>query len=319
MTHATKSTLAALALTTAISLPASAQFNVTPDPALAPLIYEDLHNFARAFELLSGAGDSIAVLQAEYFGKATPGLIAFVEDYELTPERLLSAIREHPAEYAAVKDKIAVLKEEETLYRGAYADLAVIVPNPLFPPTYFLVGSYRGIGSGSRAGTLITIEKRSFESLRGHITTLLVHEMSHMQQAMAMGIEQYQAIYGPEGSLLAFTIREGVAEYMADRVTGRMTQQEARPFVEQHERELWQRFEPEMHGSETGDWMWSQPADPEQPRHVAYVLGARIVSVYYENARDKDQAIHDILAVTDYPAFLERSGYPGWEHGEAGR
>ncbi len=308
----TRSSVWTLALAAVISLPASAQFNVTPDPARAPLVYEDLHNFARAFEQLSGAEDSIAVLQAEYFDKATPGLTAFIEDYDLSPERLLAAIREHPAEYATVGDKIPVLMEEESRYRGSYADLAAIVPNAQFPPTYFLVGSYRGIGSGSKAGTLITIERRSFESLRGHITSLLVHEMSHIQQALAMGIEQYQLIYGPERSLLAFTIREGVAEYLADRVTGRMTQEEGRSFVEQHERELWQRFEPEMLGSETGDWMWSQPADPEQPRHVAYVLGARIVSVYYENARDKDQAIHDILAVTDYPAFLERSGYPGW-------
>jgi hypothetical protein len=310
----TGSTLSALTLSAVISLPASAQIDATPDPERAQLVYEDLRNFSHAFEQLSGTGDSIAVLQAEYFDRASPGLAAFVDDYDLTPELLLNAIREHPAEYAAVKDKIPVLEEEEARYRAAYADLAAIVPNPMFTPTYFLVGSYRGIGSGSRAGTLITFEKHSVESLRGDIITLLVHEMAHMQQALAMGVQQYQAIYGPEGgSLLAFTIREGVAEYMADRVTGRMTQEDGREFLKAHERELWQRFEPEMLGAETGDWMWSRPSDPDQPAHIGYVLGARIVSVYYENAEDKDQAIRDILAVTDYPTFLERSGYPGWE------
>jgi len=312
MRHTTRSAVGALALSAVISLPAVGQLTVTPDPERAPLIYEDLHNFARAFEQLSGAGDSIAVLQAEYFDKATPGLTAFIADYDLSPERLLAAIREHPAEYAALEDKIAVLKEEETRYRQAYAGLAAIVPNPQFLPTNFLVGSYRGIGSGSIAGTLITIEKHSIESLRGDITTLLVHEMAHMQQALAMGVERYQAVYGPEKSLLALTVREGVAEYLADRVTGRMTQEKARQFVEQHERELWPRFKREMLGAETGDWMWSEPADPDQPRHIGYVLGARIVAAYYETAEDKDQAIKDILAVTDYPAFLERSGYPGW-------
>lgn len=88
-----------------------------------------------------------------------------------------------------------------------------------------------------------------------------------------------------------------------------MTQDEARAFVEEHERELWQRFEKEMLGTETGDWMWAMPSDPAQPPHVAYVIGARITEAYYENATDKDQAVREILAVTDYRAFLERSGY----------
>jgi hypothetical protein len=38
-------------------------------------------------------------------------------------------------------------------------------------------------------------------------------------------------------------------------------------------------------------------------------MGALITKAYYENADDKEQAIRDILSVTDYPAFLERSGY----------
>jgi hypothetical protein len=38
-------------------------------------------------------------------------------------------------------------------------------------------------------------------------------------------------------------------------------------------------------------------------------MGALITRAYYDNADDKVQAIQDILSVTDYPAFLERSRY----------
>jgi hypothetical protein len=250
--------------------------NLTPDAERAPFVYEDLHNFARAFELLAAGGDSVGILQVEYFDKGSPGLGAFIWRYDLTPERLLAAIRQHPAEYAGISEKAAVLAAHEHVFRDAYAGLKRLVPDAAFTPTYFLVGAYRGIGSGSEEGPLITVEKESMESLRGGLVTMLIHEMVHMQQVQAIGLEKYRAIFGPEKSLLALTVREGIAEYYAYRVTGHMTQDEAQAFVREHERELWEEFQQEMLGSETGDWMWATPNNPAQPPHIAYVMGARI-------------------------------------------
>jgi hypothetical protein len=88
-----------------------------------------------------------------------------------------------------------------------------------------------------------------------------------------------------------------------------MTQEHARGFVLENEAALWERFTPEMLGTDDGDWMWATPQDQAQPPRVGYVMGALITQAYYEIANDKAQAIRDILSVTDYPAFLERSGY----------
>lgn len=60
----------------------------------------------------------------------------------------------------------------------------------------------------------------------------------------------------------------------------------------------------------TGDWMWRIPGDPNQPYHVAYVMGARIVEAYYNKAEDKLRAVAEILSVVDYEEFLKKSGYP---------
>lgn len=285
------------------------QLQLAEDPAEASFVTEDLHNFLRASERLASEADTLAVLQEEYLDKGTAGLSAFAARYDLTAERLREAIRGEPAAYTALSSKVLVLEGQSQTYRQAYADLKRHIPGAVFPPTYFLVGAYRGIGSGSEVGTLVTIENRSEPSLRGDVTTILVHEMVHMQQALAMGPEKYQAIYGPEKSLLALTIREGIAEYFAALVTGRMTQEQAHGFVLENEAALWERFTPEMLGTDDGDWMWAIPEDQAQPPRVGYVMGALITQAYYENADDKAQAIRDILSVTDYPAFLERSGY----------
>jgi uncharacterized protein YjaZ len=116
-------------------------------------------------------------------------------------------------------------------------------------------------------------------------------------------------LFGPEKNLLGLCIREGTAEFFADLITGRITQDEALPFTLQHERRLWEWFRKEMNGQETGDWMWKKPADPDQPMHVGYVMGYRIVQAYYNNASDKKQAVQEILSVTDFAGLLERSGY----------
>ena len=284
-------------------------FEVTVDPAEAAVVTTDVHNFVKAHHRLASEADTLAVLQEDYLDRGSPGLRAYIGRYDLTAERLQAAIREHPEAYAALSANVEVMEAEIPNCRKAYAGLKRHIPGAVFPPTYLVVGGYRGIGTGSEAGPVATVETRGPKALRGTFTTLLVHEMAHMQQAMTMGIEQYQAIYGPEGTVLAYMIREGIAEYFADLVTGRMTQEKARPYVIEHERELWERFTPWMLDAEDTGWMWSTPEQPKQPRGVGYVMGALITRAYYDNADDKEQAIREILAVTDYPGFLARSGY----------
>jgi hypothetical protein len=304
--------LTAVSATTVVGQ-ASGQENwpleLTPDPASASFVLDDAYNFASAVARLQTESDTLTVLASEYLDKATPGLREYAARYDLTAEGLRDAMREHADAYANIAETVAALEGELPRYRDAYAELQHHIPDALFSPTYFLVGTHRGIGSASVAGTLVTIETRTPTSLQGRFVALVVHEMVHMQQAMAVGPERYQAIYGPEKSLLALTLREGIAEYFTLRAIGHMTQDDAHAFVLEHQREVWARFQAEMHGSETGDWMWVAPKDPQQPRDVAYALGAVIAGAFYERADNKAQALVDILNVTDYRGFLDRSGY----------
>jgi len=281
--------------------------NLTRDPGKAPFVYDDVQNFIRAYDLLTEEADSVAILQAEYLDKGTPGLRMFVEKYDLTAERLVDAIRKHPEKYAALHDMPELLSAHSSVYREAFAKLKSFIPDIVFPPTYFLIGAYRGIGSGSIEGQLITVEQW-VKPIEGR-KTMIVHELVHFQQVIAVGYDKYKALFGPEKNLLGLCIREGTAEFFADLVTGKITQDEAVDFMVKNEKRLWEWFVKEMQGRETGDWMWSQPSDPEQPPHVGYAIGYRIVEAYYRNARDKDQAVRKILSVTDYQAFLEGSGY----------
>jgi hypothetical protein len=281
--------------------------NLTQNHNQAMFVYDDVLLFIAAYEKLNAKSDSLGILQTEYLDRGTPGLKMFIEKYDLTAERLVKAIQKHPEKYAGLEDIPELLREKIPLYREAFGKLKRCIPEAVYPPTYFLIEAYRGIGSGSIEGQLISVEKwtRPLEDKR----TLLIHELVHFQQVLAVGYDKYAKLFGPEKNLLGLCIREGTAEFFADLVTGTITQDEAVTFTKKNEKKLWEWFRRQMHGRETGDWMWKKPEDPEQPYHVGYVMGYLIVESYYENAGEKTRAVQDIISVTDYPAFLQNSGY----------
>lgn len=276
----------------------------TPDPARARLVVDDIRRFVEVVDRLAAGGDSLALLQAEYFDSGTPGLRAYSRRKGLTAERMLELLRRHPDDYAQLGELPDRLLSDGPAIREAFGALKRLIPRAAFPPVYFFVGLWRAGGEASGAGLLISvIEPRN-------LVPLVTHEAVHYQQALAQGLEQYQSIYGPQKSLLALAIREGTADFIADLASGGHTSEGALAYVLAHEAELWQRFATEMHGADTGEWMWVRPEDAEQPQDVGYAIGYRIVQSFYDRSDDKAAAIQTILAVTDYEALLRSSGYP---------
>ena len=284
--------------------------DIATNPAQARFVYSDIDHFLDAARAIDSGLDPARTLKTLYFERASPGLLMFVEKYDLTVERLTAAMAEHPEAYARLEETLQALRAQEPRFRDVLAELESIIPNAVFPPTYFVVAGHRGIGSGSTEGPLISIEKKTPESIRDDLHATLLHEMVHMQQLAAIGEAYFEIFSGEKRTLLALSIREGAATFVAELITGGSKHKNmARDFLLSHEAEVWQRFQKEMLGNETGDWLWREPSDPDQPRDVGYAVGARIVQSYYESAADKNKAAQEIMAVTDYPTFLEKSGY----------
>lgn len=276
---------------------------LAPDPAAAEFVLEDLHNFVGVMERLSAGGDSLHWLQTAYFDKGSIGLQTFVARQDFTASKLLDVIRKRPADFDSIAMLPARLTALDPALREAFGELQRLYPSTVFPPTYFFVGPWTAGGEASAQGLLISLRKVD------HLLPLVTHELVHFQQAMAQGVEQYRSIYGPQKSLLALSIREGTADFVAALATGRHTQEAAYAYVLENEAELWARFQTEMLGADTGDWMWVSPPDSSQPRDVGYALGHRIVETFYERAVDKEAALEAVFSVTDYQRFLRESGY----------
>ena len=293
--------------------------NVAHDAADAEFVFADIEHFLSASDAIAGDMDSTEALRTLYFDRASPGLLMFVEKYDLTVERLLVAMEKHPEAYERLGETLEALREQESSFVIAYEAIKKMLPGAVFPPTYFVVAGHRGIGSGSIEGPLISIEKNTAASVRrGDFEPTLVHEMIHMEQLAAVGEAYFDIFSGPERTLLALSIREGGATWFAEVIAGGSRHKNlARDYYLAHEQELWREFSRDMNGTEIGDWLWETPANPEQPQDLGYAIGARIVETYYLNAADPGQAAMEIMAITDYPGFLEQSGYPQQAPGHA--
>ncbi len=131
-----------------------------------------------------------------------------------------------------------------------------------------------------------------------------------MQQLAALREEYFAIFSGEKRTLLATSIREGVATFLSELITGGSEHKNlARDYLLANEQRLWVGFQKEMLGSEMGDWLYQTPVDPDQPQDVGYAMGSRIARAYYDRAPDKQKAAGEIVAVSDYENFLALSGY----------
>jgi hypothetical protein len=287
--------------------------DVEADAERAVFSYSDVERFIGAMEAIESGADTTVALQRDYLGPASPGLQMFIEKYDLTAKRLRAGMADHPEAYERIPAVLAALRRREPSFRESYSALHDVIPGAVYPTTWFVVAGHRGIGSGSIEGPLLSIEKETVEAIEaGSVEPTLVHEMVHLQQLAATGEAYFEIFSGPERTLLALCIREGAATFFSERITGGSKHKNAaRDWYLEHEAEAWPAFEAMMLGLETGDWLWDEPKDPDQPRDVGYAIGARIVEAFYREADDKRSAAAEVMRVTDYGEFLARSGYSG--------
>jgi hypothetical protein len=268
-----------------------------------------MEHFVEAHARLSTSADTIRVLRDLYFGRATPGLQLYMSKYGLNDSTLREGVRRFPEDYAAVGKRLAWLRTQHDSIQHVYAKFAERVPIKANLPAFFLVGAHTGTASGSEVGPLFSMENGAVNGARPNLPEFLAHELTHIQQFTTIGMPRYQSIFNERMSLLNYTVREGIAEFIADEVTGKLTQERARQYLRPNLRSVWERYRLDMCKRETGDWMFTRPKDPQQPSNLAYALGAEIARTYVSSRSHRGQAVAELLAVDDHVQFLLESGF----------
>ncbi len=133
------------------------------------------------------------------------------------------------------------------------------------------------------------------------IPFIVAHELVHYQQKYGL--------VGSELSLLGKSLHEGSADFIGELIAGGNINQQLHEYGNPLERQLWLEFKKEMNSKDASNWLYQGDKAKEKPADLGYYVGYKIVESYYNKAKDKKQAIKDILDIKDFNAFLKASGY----------
>ncbi|HYY95763.1 MAG TPA: DUF2268 domain-containing putative Zn-dependent protease [Pyrinomonadaceae bacterium] len=283
------------------------------DPEAARIVTSDIDNFWRAYDA-ARPDYCLGFFQREYFDKGSDGLKAF-KRARINQCSFVETLAAHPRYYASIRESTLRVQSMQGQMRESFRKLKALYDGAVFPDVYFLVGCMNSGGTTADAGLLIGAEMYGRtpdtpeEELDGWLKQVLkpvelvphivAHELVHYQQKYPAGAR----------TLLAASIKEGAADFVGELISGKNTNQHLHVYGNPRERELWEAFKREMNGTNTSNWLYQGESAKDRPADLGYYVGYKICEAYYRAAKDKRQAVKDILEIKDFNRFLEDSGY----------
>jgi hypothetical protein len=280
------------------------------------LVTTDIDHFWAAY--LAAQRDTARAAQifrAHYFANASPGLREYhTRKYHDNDQEFARAILRLPRYYASVRPTTLSVAGQKPRIVAALRRLQQFYPPVRFSNIYFVMGGFAGstaqppglligadqLANGPDVDTAeLSLVQRNRCAAVADMPYLVTHELIHNNQQP----------YG--GTLLSAAIREGMADFIAELVTGSLgTDARLHTYGNAHERELWQAFKSEMRAPITKNWLYNPSQEtPTRPCDLGYYVGYKICQAYYARATDKQQAVADMLTADDFDVFLRQSGY----------
>jgi hypothetical protein len=293
--------------------PAPVTFN--PDPEKAQIVTSDITLFWRAYDMAKPEND-LVVYRDEYLKKGSVGLQEFLRTKVGNSCNLVAAIDAAPKYYAGLRVQSAKVERYKPQMLASFRKLKEIYPDAVFPSVYFLVGRMNTGGTVTFKGLLIGVD------MYGKTDDASVAELSGWKKASVDGIEKipfivahelihYQQRYGIFGelNLLGRSLHEGGADFVGELISGGNIQPQLHAYGNAREKQLWLEFKKEMNGMDTSNWLYQGEKAKDKPADLGYYIGYKITEAYFNKAKDKKQAIRDILDIKNFDTFLKASGY----------
>lgn len=272
-------------------------------------VTSDIDRFWKAYDKIRSVKDSAQqyqYLNDIYLSKATPGLTALMQEREYTAQSYIEAINSYPLFWNSVR--------ANTYKSGTFAkdiEKEIVKFKQLYPALrpaamYFTIGAMRT--GGTTLGNLVLIGAEMAmtdqhtvtsefpspmkEGRRAFFNTnpikdfvlLNVHEYVHTQQVAAVN------------NLLSYVVREGIAEFVSVKVTGKPSATPAVPYGQSHAEAVRRKFEQQLFSIHAiRYWLWSDAPNEFNTRDLGYYVGYAMAEKYYNKARDKKKAIKEMI------------------------
>lgn len=292
-------------------------FAQTPsgDPDAARFVTSDIDLFWKAFDKATPENDLI-VYRDLYLEKGSEGLRSFRQMRIGSSCNLVEAINGARGYYEALREPSLGLKAQEARMRQSFYELKRLYPEAVFPDVFFVIGRMSSGGTLTPSALLIGVDM--YGANRRGITDGLsawhravIQPVEHIPYIVAHELIHYQQRYPRTemNTLLARAINEGVADLIGEMISGGNINRHLHEYAEPIEADIWREFAAEMDGTDVSNWMYQGDKATRRPADLGYYVGYKIAESYLKKSPDKATAVREILAITDFKDFLEKSGY----------
>jgi hypothetical protein len=290
-------------------------------PEAAKLVFDDVPRFWLAYDLAKqkrSASEKAAIFRQHYLANGSAGLVEYHWIKTQSMERLVKKIEESPGFYEGIRQQTLKAAAYEPQIRDGFDALKMLYPDAYFPDVSFVIGRLNSGGTAGPSGMLIGLDVWSWtegvpldgispgfqkilkSSSLERLPYVVIHEHIHSLQS-----------YTGEVTTLRSAIQEGSADFLTLKALPNAPLPPYFIWGYANEERIWNRFKEEMNGNDSSDWIGNNSTEYDDSWHadLGYFIGAEIAKAYYEQAKDKQQAIKDLLHVNDPGNILAKSEY----------
>ena len=297
---------------------------------------EDLPRFYEAFDKVLSTTDSVKqveFLQKIYIDKASNGLKDIIAMRQINVSDFRKFILDNKQSLSEKRPWIMSVLKQQALIEDKITIFKKLYPDFREGDIYFIVGNNNTGGTIRDKTVYIGTEVISSSQENWAVPTVL-HEFTHTQQWTQRNIIRLMSsdslvkdYMGTHTQLLGRSIEEGMADFVGELVNG-TSLAKTNPgghtaFGLQNEKQIWEAFKKEMllPFDQKMGWIWGKREfNGKSVDDLGYFVGHQICKSYYNNAKNKELALKEMLAtnLTDENAkkFLIASGYLTKEESE---
>lgn len=283
----------------------------------------DIDNFWNAYDQIKKTDDfskKVNLINELYISKGTKGLKAFMKARDYNDTAYVKLIDEYPKFWNSVRPNTLTVQQKNKELNDAVDHLKQIYPELREAGMYFTIGALGAGGTTVENMVLVGAEigtgtpdtdtsefkddwlKTLFaaQSL-DNIVSLNIHEYIHTQQN------------GYSKTVLGASIKEGSCDFIAELAVQRPLQTKYLTYGNAHASQIKDQFKKEMFTDRLSNWL-NNGRKKGESAELGYYIGYEICKSYYQNAKDKKQAVKDIIELnySDEKAvedFLKKSKF----------
>jgi uncharacterized protein YjaZ len=288
----------------------------THDPLKAKLVTIDIKNYWKAYDLAQkDTANRLNIFKKYYVDPGTEGLQDYFASKVYSMGNFVRSQDQKPKFYAAIRNNTFTVEKQKPQMIGSFKKFKHIYPKATFPAIYFVIGAFTSGGTVSEAGLLIGLDQSAGgpgipeEELNlwqrnnlgkvNDMPYLIAHELIHFNQN---GIKR-------DTTLLCAALIEGMSDFIGELISGRTANERLHVWVKGKEQQVWTDFRKEMYLQRAQNWIGnSNQETAEKPADLGYWIGYQICKAYYDRSADKNKAVAEMLNITDFKDFYEKSG-----------